>query len=233
VSGISYLKDSDQLGVSLKVLDNAQGEAGIYAQKLDASGNRLWGDTGYELLPLSSDNYHEPFGLQLTDNSWMVAYTEGGLTAQDFKVVKFDLNGNLIWNKTISAVSSNKYDATMGTFMNDQLVVVWEDERTGSGVYAQNISGEGTLGVIATIIVCSPDPFAKVYPTLTHEYLFVDLKEAKNGRLNIYDIKGTMQMSLELDNQLNEVDLSELAHGQYLYSLIVNGIAQNGKFCKQ
>lgn len=234
LSGISYLSDSDQLGVALKVLDNAQGQAGIYVQKLDASGNRLWGDTGYELLPLSSNDYHEPFGIQRANDAWMIAYTEGSVTSQEFKVVKFDLNGNLIWNRVISAVGSNKYDATMGNYKNDELAVVWEDERNGSGVYAQNIGGDGHLGVIATAVSDMPVFPADLFPTLAHDQIFLACDERFiNGQFRISDLNGSTMLSQSITREHSQINISALPDGIYFYSVRNGSAVQTGKFCKQ
>jgi hypothetical protein len=234
LSGISYLSDSDQLGVALKVLDNAQGQAGIYAQKLDASGNRLWGDTGYELLPLSSNDYHEPFGIQQANDAWMIAYTEGNVTSQEFKVVKFDLNGNLIWNRMISAVVSNKYDAIMGNYKNDQLAVVWEDERNGSGVYAQNIGGDGHLGVIATAVSEMPVFFADLSPTLTHDQIFLSCDvRFINGQFRITDLNGSTMLNQSITRENTQINISALPDGIYFYTVRKGTAVQTGKFCKQ
>jgi len=234
VSGISYLSNSDQIGVSLQVLDNSQNQSGIYAQKIDSSGNRLWGDTGYELLSLSSSDYRTPFGIARADDGWMVAYTDGGVITQNFKVIKFDLNGNAIWNKMISAVSSNKYDATMGAFMNDQEVVVWYDQRSGGGVYAQNITGEGNLGVVATSLENAQQSFVTVFPALAHDILFISGNEKLSAaEFRIFDVTGIEKLNPTLNAGINELNISALPSGIYFYSIQEKGKIQSGKFCKQ
>jgi hypothetical protein len=143
------------------------------------------------------------------------------------------LNGNLIWNKTISAVSSNKYDATMGSFMNDQLVVVWEDERNGSGVYTQNISREGALGVIATWVADNTALFAKVYPSLFHDELVVELNQMMDAEFTITDLFGRIQIVSQLHNGTTQFTLSSLQEGVYFYRIRSKGFLQTGTLSKQ
>ena len=58
-------------------------------------------------------------------------------------------DGFTVWSPfstVLCSANSNKDDASCGAYINGQLVVVWDDDRQGNGVFAQNIFGDGSTG---------------------------------------------------------------------------------------
>jgi hypothetical protein len=80
-------------------------------------------------------------------------YANGGFGAQKLYAMKTDFSGNQLWSwfPTVCNFSSNKDDVSAGTFVNNQAVVVWADDRLDLGIYTQNISGDGQFGVLTSV----------------------------------------------------------------------------------
>jgi hypothetical protein len=154
------------------------------------------------------------------------------VVSQKLKAMKIDLNSNIVWgNHSLSTVSSNKYDVAVGDFRNDELVATWEDERMDMGVYSQNISGEGDLGMIATAVAPATSSSLAVYSTLAHDYFTVEMKENISATLQLMDISGKQMESVKLEKGINEIDLTALSAGIYFYHMANGAMQWSGMIC--
>ena len=168
-NGAKYDAVNSALWISLKITDVNQGQSGVYIQKMDAGGNILLGANAVQLLPVSAA-YNDTRDFSITSDGVITIYSiVSNSLAQTLAAVKNDFAGNIMWlgPVTICSNSSGKDDLTAGLFSNNQVVLVWDDSRNDYGVYAQNITNEGLLGVITSlqeiekenIISVSPNPF--------------------------------------------------------------------------
>lgn len=192
-NGAKYDATNNILWVSLKVTDVNQGQSGVYIQKMDAGGNSLLGANAVQLLPVSAV-YNDTRDFSITSDGVITIYSIGSNSlAQTLAAVKNDFSGNIMWGGpvTICSNSSGKDDLTIGLFYNNQVVIVWNDARNDYGVYAQNITNEGLLGIITllqeiekeNIISSSPNPFQNNLSILKRD-------KSGNSLVKIYNVLG-------------------------------------------
>lgn len=144
---IAHHHGSPYLWATSNISDLGQIKYGISVQKFNVvTGERLLGNTGKELLPLSSNAYHD-LGISLCNDKPLIMYTD--VTNKIF-ASGLGSNGNPIWpgNNTMVASSSNtKYRYGFSKAINGQAVMVWQENKgIEDRPYAQNIRCDGTTG---------------------------------------------------------------------------------------
>jgi hypothetical protein len=135
--------------VPMQVTNSGQSQGGISVQRLDANGVVQLAAAGVEVLPFSAD-LPSPDDAAATSDGAIVVYSAGGFGNEHLSAVRLDASGGAVWSPAstlLCSANSNKDDAACGTFVNGQLVAVWDDDRSGNGVFAQNILGDGTTGI--------------------------------------------------------------------------------------
>lgn len=130
--------------------DADQNNWGITGQKLDTSGNLLWGSNGLTIFPISN-LYVLPFAVRKANENTIILYEEGINAVNSYlKATKLDMDGNFVWTAnsvTMCSVSSSKVHIAASFAFQEQLIAAWEDDRSGnSDIYAQNINFDGTIG---------------------------------------------------------------------------------------
>ena len=225
---ITFRAADNHLYVLMKVLDNAQGQAGVYAQALDTSGIKQMTPNGTMLRPLSTADYHEPYGWADAGNGFITLYAEGTFGNEKLKAVKMDYTGTLLWNSApvaVSSVASNKLNVSVGEFANGQTVAVWEDERIDKGVYAQNINSNGSIGI--TTAINENYSFQNNFSVqLINHQLKITSQIKSTYQLQLFSSDG----KLILDKKLNgdaEMEV-KIAQGIYLYSILWDGRMTSG-----
>jgi len=137
---LSIDKPTNDVCVFWKQSNLNESQNGIYGQKFDANGQKLWND-GIEYIPLSD---FVPINFEtknINNNSllFIQAYNDGSAILSKLSAKFLDKNGNPIWDKTISA-GSEKLDCYFSDIKNKQAVAVWADKRSGNdNIYIQNI----------------------------------------------------------------------------------------------
>ncbi|HNR21094.1 MAG TPA: T9SS type A sorting domain-containing protein [Bacteroidia bacterium] len=194
VGNAKYDTSNNSFWVLLKVTDISQGQSGVYMQKIDAAtGNVLLGANSVQLLPVSAV-YNDPRDLSITNNGVITFYSVGSNSlSQTLAAIKNDFSGNLTWTNpvTICSNTSGKDDLTLGLFYNNQVVAVWDDTRNDYGVYAQNITNDGLLGVVTSLYQIEKEKTFVVYPNPFKNNLHVaDKTSTQNALIKVYDIMG-------------------------------------------
>ncbi len=157
--------------------DINQNNAGVFVQKFDTSGNRLFGNSAIQLLPISAP-FYRPGGISMMDSSAVVVYTDDA--TNQINAIKVNPDGSNAWipfNTLLCSVSDVKSDPSLGLYRNDQVVLVWSDGRGGSdGVYAQNINTVGGVGPVGLMDNTNgTDLTASVFPNPARSGDFVNL----------------------------------------------------------
>lgn len=149
---IVYDPATDELTAYWFQTDLDQNNYGISGQKLDGDGNRLWGNIGMAILPIS-ELYVLPFAVRQANDNVIILYEESqdGFTSQ-IKALRLDSDGNVVWpnnSVTMSSFLSNKIHCEASDFSQGQIIAAWEDDRYGAAdIYAQNINFDGTIGSV-------------------------------------------------------------------------------------
>ncbi len=131
----------------------AQSEHGVYGQKFDATGTRMWSNTGKVLVPVSSTERSFVRALQMNGGA-MVSFFESPSFGDDHvRTTRVDTNGDFVWTPNIidtSSVMSEKGRLTAKKNSNGMAILAWHDARSDANdVYAQNVNEDGSLGVVA------------------------------------------------------------------------------------
>ncbi|MFI5134259.1 MAG: T9SS type A sorting domain-containing protein [Chitinophagales bacterium] len=237
LQSIVYVPDSNQLVALLQVENVAETESGISIQKISADGAPLWGVTGKQLIEPTDLNFPDAASIVLANQSVLVFYTEQtsniDILLLKLKGFNVDLNGNILWHESISAVDSHKGEITAGSFMNDQVIAFWKDERSGVfSIYAQNVSSEGNLG--PAFVAPAENSFVNVYPSLTDAIIYVEENHSSGpSEFALIDLFGKRIITQKMKSGTNEIDLSSLPAGLYLYELQTTSGIVSGKIMKQ
>lgn len=129
--------------------DSASGNWNIMAQKLSASGTRLWGNTGTVVCNAGYDQKNPRLELTSDGGIYVVWQDKRNGANNDIYCQKINSNGTRLWNP-----SGNGYwvCSMAGTQTNPKIevfgtgfIVVWQDNRntTDYDIYAQYINDNG------------------------------------------------------------------------------------------
>jgi hypothetical protein len=130
-----------------------QDQIGVYAQRIDSTGARRWGDGGLVLVPLAAFvDEAEMTALPVADGGFVAAWASDGLpNPTPLHAARLDADGNYVWTDNVVDFSTEANDtgrlagavSTEGYF-----AYVWTaGASSGSGdVHGQNVNLDGTLG---------------------------------------------------------------------------------------
>ncbi|MET0225360.1 MAG: hypothetical protein ABW187_02870 [Dokdonella sp.] len=137
--------------------DDFQTYDGVSAQRIDAAGNRAWGDTGKVLVTPANSTDGSASISQLialpAPGGFLAGWVTGAIPAADqpLTVAGLASSGDYLWTQQTVAVKTNGYTGrTVGTIgANGFAVYAWQDGDDGAGtstIAAQNVNFDGTLG---------------------------------------------------------------------------------------
>ena len=214
-----------KLYVAMQMLDGSQSQSGISVQSFDAAGNKLLGNNGITVLPISA-TYYLPSALTSTNDGFIISYTQGGFGAELLKALKVDANGAMVWPNpvTLCSVNSNKDKVQAGDFTPYQVVIVWDDDRIDGGIYAQNITSGGAMGITTGFANHDETINATIIPNPAQnpEILF-NLKEKSNTTITITDVCGKVvfqdKILLPAGKQIYQLPELYISEGMYFLNL--------------
>ena len=177
----AFLSQTQEIVLFFSEQDTDQIMRGLYAQKFDLQGNRLWGEEGIQLIGLSNNDY-ALLSADGRDNQAICIYEAfefGNYVDAKMQAVMLDDQGDFVWQDQfidLCSVQSQKLHNVMTTYYMGQWVEVWEDLRNGEAdIYAQNIQPDGTLGVVINQHPVADFSWAPLYPTPNSSVQFTDL----------------------------------------------------------
>ena len=238
---LKYLASRYEVWVLLKVQDSGQGMSGVSVQKFDTLGSVLLNANGVTVLPVSSD-YNAPADFENVTNGIIIVFTKNsGFTDQFLKAIKIDYNASSVWASgevAVSSVNSSKLRVKAGSYYNNQIVVVWEDQRIDQGVYVQNIYDDGTIGPLGLPHVIRSAASFTLYPNPANHLPVMLLDENFAGEITIQltDVIGNTIMTkhIFLHPSDRQIDLSKLVGHDLLAGIyFVAVINKNGKKIKR
>jgi hypothetical protein len=176
----------------------------------------------------------------------MVLFSRGSFSAEEMYAAKIDYNGVAMWPNPFTVLSSLPSSKLRGQLSKEyasqgisQVVAVWEDERNGRGVYAQNIACDGSTGPLYTTGVnetVRPFNSIAVVPNPgTDARLEVFSENQQVVTVSLYDATGrciATRSTIRLVNGANDLSLpalfgSELPHG--MYTVLITGPEYSGQ----
>ena len=143
----------EEFAVFFRQQNSTQSTDGICAQLLSSNGGLLWGNSGVELLPLSSSPQYLSFSAATTNNEAMLVFVEEeSFGNASIKAVALNAKGGYVWGKHFLPVSSTPSTKSRiaSASTHDGVLLAWQDDRNdGNDIYAQRINGDGTLGNVS------------------------------------------------------------------------------------
>ncbi len=146
-----YDPSTDSVYVSWIELDNNQGDQGIYTQRLDNTGSRMWTDSGIELSPINN----LPSGsinIQVSDNQITTLWIQGlGGFGQDTVLAHaVSTNGDDAWADGTVEVASDpatRSRLTTATSTDGFIIGAWQIGDFGvADIETHNLNQDGSLG---------------------------------------------------------------------------------------
>ena len=206
---------------------STQAQSRIYMNRITSTGERVWGE-GILVADYVGDSYSDILVDAFEDGSgFTIIYNKGDGYNSLVEAKAYDMDGNLLWAKTISSSVYPRYMCDNSTgFHMGQNVVAWVNSANG-GVYGQNIGPDGTLGPIEPPVVpCyAPENFdgAYVYDDETQNYgvmLTWDAPEREPLHYNLYrqDINVKENIVIEVPGDATSY-YDEAVMGYYKYQL--------------
>ncbi len=130
-----------------------QDQIGVYAQRIDSTGARRWGDGGLVLVPLTLFlDESEMTALPVAGGGFVAAWASDGLpNPTPLHAARLDGDGNYVWFGDVIDFSTEANDTSRlaGAVSTEGFFAyVWTaDASSGSGdVHAQNVTLDGLLG---------------------------------------------------------------------------------------
>ncbi len=184
--------------------NTAQSAWGIFGQRFDATGSRLWGASGQSFLPTNSLYKGFLSALPAPGGAMLFWIDEpSGYGSDRVRGFRTDDSGAWTWGPApidVATTPSIKGRLPVASASDGRALLIWEDDRAGTvDVYGQAVNTDGSLGdltglpgapVALASLAAYPNPFN---PTTT---LRVDLKTAQNVELSIHDANGRLIANL-------------------------------------
>jgi len=130
-----------------------QGQIGVYAQRIDSTGARQWGDGGLVLVPLSTVDQTEMTALPVAGGGLVAAWSSDDFpNPTPLHAARLDTTGNYVWATQVVDFSTEPNDTgrLAGAVSTDgYFAYAWTASAASfaGDIHAQNINPDGTLGV--------------------------------------------------------------------------------------
>lgn len=221
--GLAWIDDDAGLMVPLQVTDGAQGQSGVSVQRVDTAGTTQLGTSAVVVIPVSA-SYFDPEDITATADGAVILHSTGTFGQEHLGATRVDLDGTILWSPAqmdISTANSNKDDLSVTSVRDGQAVVVWQDDRSMSGIYAQNIPDlEMTTGIAA-------DEFTdrtmrlESNPATSPVLLFQDPLPV-GSTLFVFDAQGRsiLRTAAHRGDTRIELPLSSLPRGSYIIRMV-------------
>lgn len=130
--------------------DSNQAQIGLWGQKVDADGNRLWTDNGHMLIPLGAQDIGNVETVILDGEPVVTFMTRLAPGNDIIRAARLNADAGYVWEGNfvdVSTVPSSKGRIAALKMNPNTAWFVWEDERNSTmDLYAQNLNEDGTLG---------------------------------------------------------------------------------------
>ncbi len=161
----------------------------IKTQRIDASGNILWGDTG---VFMCKTNGVQEFVAVVEDGSGgaICAWQDARSGNWDIYVQKIDANGNILWTTNgvaITNIAGNQWSVEITTDGSGGAIITWYDNN--NDIYAQRVASNGSVMWTANGVPLCTEAHNQKHPTITSDSVggaIVVWEDARAGLSDIY-----------------------------------------------
>jgi Leucine-rich repeat (LRR) protein len=143
---LSVAEETQELMAVWREANGSQSQRGISAQRLDSSGNQLWGSNGVTVVALNSSYDYLDLSMAGFGEELISAYIQQSTNMNgDIYANRLDAEGNLVWTDetvTVTNTGTAKSDMMAGKGPNC-LFIAWTEN---GSVYVHCLREDGTLG---------------------------------------------------------------------------------------
>ena len=143
---LSVAEETQELMAVWREANGSQSQRGIFAQRLDSSGNQLWGSTGTTVVALNSSYDYLDLSVAGFGEEIISAYIQQSANMSgDIYANRLDAEGDLVWtDETVTVTNSGTPKSDMMTSKGPNcLFIAWSEN---GSVYAHCLREDGTLG---------------------------------------------------------------------------------------
>ncbi|MEN6444679.1 MAG: FlgD immunoglobulin-like domain containing protein [Candidatus Cloacimonas sp.] len=213
--------------------DTKLGERDLWAQKVNANGNMVWGEP--LLIDGKPDRQEDPVITRTTDNNFVIAWIDFSSDMDgDVYAQKIDNQGNLLWQQggiPVCTLSGMQISLNMEPDAEGGVYIVWVDSRHPSkDLYGQHLSSTGSqLWLVNGIPIADgqgdeiqntmlPDGQGGFVIAYTHTYADNDDLYAKR-----FNASGTMAWTNPLiisnaEGSQAEIKMASLNDGEFVFT---------------
>ena len=178
---LAVSEDYQELMAVWNQSNSSQSQRGVYAQRLDEYGNRLWGFSGTAVVPLNSNYDYLDLSIAGFGDNIITAYIQQSVNMSgDIYASYLNSDGEHVWSEPVTLTTSGNAKSDMSTGKGQGcLFIVWAEN---GNIYAHCLREDGSLG--------SPD-----------SYILGDVNN--DGIINVLDV--VMIVNIVLSNEYNEL----------------------------
>ncbi|MEI6489094.1 MAG: T9SS type A sorting domain-containing protein [Bacteroidota bacterium] len=174
--------------------DDRNGNADIYAQKVDSSGNLLWALNGVGVCT-TSNNQRKPALTSDMNGGAIIAWEDSSSTSNvDIYANRIDANGILKWGSggvSICSAINKQSNIKVRQDTKGGAIIGWQDFRNGLEyyVYAQRVDSTGALLWIANGVKVCPTGGGQTNPKLREDGqggVYVGWQDKRSGGYDAY-----------------------------------------------
>ncbi len=144
-----YDVDSESIFTFWRETDGSQNSIGVYGQRISIEGERLWGNSGSAIVPLSGQDHGQIRMLFMEDDPVLFFARRISPTETHYLGAKFDRDGEFVWDDefvTFASSPSNKSRMLPVSTKSTEAFILWEDSRDATvNVYGQIFNSDGQL----------------------------------------------------------------------------------------
>lgn len=144
----SYRPTTQEIFVVWEEEDSLQSVSGVYANKVDSTGTRQWGDTGIVIVPLGPNSEIFQRTVQIGDGAFMFWVDQQITQSGTIQGIKLDNAGRQLCAQfPVATASSEKSRPWVGMAPSGLTAIAFQDFRTGnSDIFIQNVNPDCSLG---------------------------------------------------------------------------------------
>ena len=151
--------------------NSGQSQRGIYAQRIDSNGNRLWGSNGIAVVELNGNYDYLDLSVEALGDDIVTVYIEQAVSMNgDIYSTMLDPSGNAFWiGGRVAITNSNNPKSDMTTVEGPNCVyIVWSEN---GSVFTHCLRSDGSLGPPDL----TPPPLISDQQIMEDEELAIDL----------------------------------------------------------
>ena len=143
---LAIAENSHEVMAVWKEANGSQSQRGVFAQRIDSVGTRLWGESGLEVVAMNSNSDYLDINISSFGDDMIVTYLEqsSNMTGEIYSKL-LDPLGNPIWeNEVVPLTNSNTQKSDMIAVNGSNCVFIsWSDN---GSILAHCLRDDGTLG---------------------------------------------------------------------------------------